>query len=31
VKVLATADRHEDRTDRPARRSVLVAPFIQSP
>lgn len=29
VKVLASADRHEDRTDTPARRTALVAPFVQ--
>ncbi len=29
VGVLASADRREDRRDRPARRTALVAPFIQ--
>lgn len=29
VNVLGSADRYEDRTDRPARRTALVAPFVQ--
>ena len=29
VTVLASADRYEDRTDRAARRTALVAPFVQ--
>jgi glycine/D-amino acid oxidase-like deaminating enzyme len=29
VRILGSADRHEDRTDRPARRTRLVQPFLQ--
>jgi glycine/D-amino acid oxidase-like deaminating enzyme len=31
VAILASADRHEDRTGQPARRSLLVAPFVAQP
>ena len=31
VAILASADRHEDRTGQPARRALLVAPFVAQP